>query len=147
MRRILRLPLPKPTLLLLLLSVLGFGMAQAPRALLLTATAYTSAVRETDSTPYLTATGARTRVGVIAVSPDMLRSLPYGSRVRLEDMGENGRGAGRFNYLFRDRVFIVEDTMHPRKRERLDVWLPERSTAIRFGVRTVRVTVLQYGRG
>ena len=147
MRRLLRLPNPTIASLLFLVALLGLGLAQAPGVLFLKATAYTSSVRETDSTPFITATGARTRIGIIAVSPDMLRTLPYGSRVTLEDLGTpSGLGRGRFNYLFRNRVFIVEDTMHPRKRERIDVWLPERSTAIRFGVRNVRVTVLQYGR-
>jgi 3D (Asp-Asp-Asp) domain-containing protein len=115
--------------------------------LLLKATAYTSSIRETDSTPYITATGSRTRVGIIAVSRDMLGSLPYGSRVTLEDMGSSRGGAGRFNYLFNNRVFVVEDTMHPRKREQIDVWLTDRGMAIRFGVRSLRVTIVQRGRG
>lgn len=136
------------TPLILLLVALGLSWAQAPRVLTLKATAYTSSARETDSTPYITATGARTRIGIIAVSRDMLRELPYGSKVILEDLGgPGGRGKGRFNYLLKGRVFVVEDTMHPRKREQLDVWLPDRSTAIRFGVRNVRVTVIQRGRG
>jgi len=131
-----------------LIAVFGLSWAQAPRVMILKATAYTSSVRETDSTPFITATGARTRIGIIAVSRDMLRELPYGSKVLLEDLGTpGGKGKGRFNYLFKDRVFVVEDTMHLRKRGRLDVWLPDRNTAIRFGVRNVRVTVIQRGRG
>lgn len=134
--------------LILIFAVLGLGWAQAPRVMTLKATAYTSSARETDNTPFITATGARTRMGIVAVSRDMLRELPYGSKVMLEDLGTpSGKGKGRFNYLFKDRVFVVEDTMHPRKREQLDVWLPDRSTAIRFGVRNVRVTVIQRGRG
>lgn len=145
MERLLRLRIPS---LILLIAVFGLSWAQAPRVMTLKATAYTSSVRETDSTPFITATGARTRIGIIAVSRDMLRELPYGSKVMLEDLGTPaGLGKGRFNYLFKDRVFVVEDTMHPRKRERLDVWLPDRNTAIRFGVRNVKVTVLQRGRG
>lgn len=134
--------------LILLITAFGLSWAQAPKVMTLKATAYTSSVRETDSTPFITATGARTRIGIIAVSRDMLRELPYGSKVMLEDMGTpGGRNKGRFDYLFKNRVFVVEDTMHPRKREQLDVWLPDRSTAIRFGVRYVRVTVIQRGRG
>jgi len=145
MRWLLYLRIP---ILILLIAVFGLSWAQAPRVMTLKATAYTSSVRETDSTPFITATGARTRIGIIAVSQDMLRELPYGSKVMLEDLGTTGgKGKGRFNYLFKDRVFVVEDTMHPRKRERLDVWLPDRNTAIRFGVRNVRVTVIQRGRG
>ncbi|WP_036198589.1 3D domain-containing protein [Meiothermus ruber] len=134
--------------LILLITAFGLSWAQAPKVMTLKATAYTSSVRETDSTPFITATGARTRIGIIAVSRDMLRELPYGSKVMLEDLGTpGGKNKGRFNYLFKNRVFVVEDTMHPRKREQLDVWLPDRSTAIRFGVRYVRVTVIQRGRG
>ncbi len=134
--------------LILLVAVFGLSLAQAPRVMYLTATAYTSSVRETDSTPYITATGARTRLGIIAVSRDMLRELPYGSRVKLEDLGTpRGLGKGRFYYLFNNRVFVVEDTMHPRMQRRIDVWLPDRNTAIRFGVRNVRVTIIQRGRG
>ncbi len=144
MERLFRFRIPS---LILLVAVFGLSWAQAPRVMVLKATAYTSSVRETDSTPFITATGARTRIGIIAVSRDMLRELPYGSKVMLEDLGTPNGGKGRFNYLFKDRVFIVEDTMHPRKRERIDVWLPDRSTAIRFGVRNVRVTVIQRGRG
>lgn len=134
--------------LILLITAFGLSWAQAPKVMILKATAYTSSVRETDSTPFITATGARTRIGIIAVSRDMLRELPYGSKVLLEDLGTpGGRNKGRFDYLFKNRVFVVEDTMHPRKREQLDVWLPDRNTAIRFGVRYVRVTVIQRGRG
>ena len=134
--------------LILLITAFGLSWAQAPKVMTLKATAYTSSVRETDSTPFITATCARTRIGIIAVSRDMLRELPYGSKVMLEDLGTpGGKNKGRFNYLFKNRVFVVEDTMHPRKREQLDVWLPDRSTAIRFGVRYVRVTVIQRGRG
>jgi len=135
-------------ILILLIAACGLGWAQAPRVMTLKATAYTSSARETDSTPFITATGARTRIGIIAVSRDMLHELPYGSKVMLEDLGTHrGRGKGRFNYLFKGRVFVVEDTMHPRKRDQLDVWLPDRGTAIRFGVRNVRVTVIRRGRG
>ena len=123
--------------------------AEGPTVLVLKATAYTSSVRETDSTPFVTATGARTRFGIIAVSRDLLGSdLPYGSMVKLEDLGDwrTGRGKGRFNTMLRDVVFIVEDTMHKRKRQQIDVWMPDRSLALKWGVRRVRITVLRRGR-
>ena len=123
--------------------------ASGPTFLLLKATAYTSSVRETDATPFVTATGARTRFGIIAVSRDLLGSdLPYGSKVKLEDLGDwhTGRGKGRFNAMLKDVVFIVEDTMHKRKRQQIDVWMPDRSLALKWGVRRVRITVLQRGR-
>lgn len=62
--------------LLLALAVAG-ALAQtgAPKAMVLQATAYTSSARETDRTPFVTATGMRTRLGVLAVSPDLLKVL------------------------------------------------------------------------
>ncbi|ADR37439.1 3D domain-containing protein [Oceanithermus profundus] len=139
------------TLALLTLAVaLPLGVqASGPEVLVLKATAYTSSVRETDSTPFVTATGARTRFGIIAVSRDLLGSdLPYGSKVKIEDLGEwrTGRGKGRFDAMLKDVVFVVEDTMHKRKRQQIDVWMPDRSLALKWGVRRVRITVLQRGR-
>nr|WP_241374210.1 3D domain-containing protein [Thermus arciformis] len=115
--------------------------------MVLEATAYTSSVRETDSTPFVTATGMRTRLGVIAVSPDLLKVLPYGTKVRLVDLGSvYGRGRGQFDALFAGRLFVVADVMHPRMREKVDVWLPDRATALRFGRRLVRLEVVEYPR-
>jgi 3D (Asp-Asp-Asp) domain-containing protein len=134
----------------LLAALLPLGVqASGPTVLVLKATAYTSSVRETDSTPFVTATGARTRFGIIAVSRDLLGSdLPYGSKVKIEDLGDwrTGRGKGRFNAMLKDVVFVVEDTMHKRKRQQIDVWMPDRSLALKWGVRRVRLTVLQRGR-
>jgi 3D (Asp-Asp-Asp) domain-containing protein len=127
--------------------LLSIAWAEAPKRLVLEATAYTSSPRETDRTPYVTATGMRTALGVIAVSRDLLRTLPYGTRVRLKDLGSvQGRGKGRFDYLFQNRVFVVADAMHPRMREKLDVWLPDRALALQFGRRLLEVEVVSYPR-
>ncbi|HZW27250.1 MAG TPA: hypothetical protein VFF08_02270 [Trueperaceae bacterium] len=125
------------------------GPEPTPR-FVLRATGYNSLASQTDSTPFITATGARTRFGVVAVSRDLLGgSLPYGSLVRLKDLGSyyTGRGAGAFQHLLdSQQLFIVEDTMHARKSQQIDVWFPEYSTAISWGVRKVEVEVVRYGR-
>ncbi|HLV12905.1 MAG TPA: hypothetical protein VKY42_10680 [Trueperaceae bacterium] len=132
---------------------LGFTVSVGPEAnprFVLRATGYNSLVSQTDSTPFITATGARTRFGVVAVSRDLLGgSIPYGSLVRLKDLGSyyTGRGAGAFQHLLDSQsLFIVEDTMHARKSQQIDVWFPEYSTAINWGVRKVEVEVVRYGR-
>ena len=89
----------KRGLLIVLLSALAVAGAWAQMAgqktLVLAATAYTSSVRETDSTPFVTATGMRARLGVLAVRPDLLKVLPYGTKVRLKDLGSvYGRAGG-----------------------------------------------------
>lgn len=110
----------------------------------LAATAYTSSSRETDRTPHITATGATTRLGIVALSRDMLRHIPYGSIVKIQEVGSKNSA---FNNFFKARQFIVEDTMHKRMERKIDIWMPDYSTAIRFGRRTLSVTVIRYGRG
>ncbi|GAA6756902.1 3D domain-containing protein [Thermus thalpophilus] len=136
------------TLLLLFALAVAGGFAQeAQKVLRLQATAYTSSLRETDVTPFVTATGMRARLGVLAVSRDLLKVLPYGTKVRLRDLGSvYGRGKGQFDYLFQGRLFVVADVMHPRMREKVDVWLPDRATAVRFGRRWVELVVVEYPR-
>lgn len=119
-------------------------------AYIVRATGYNSMASQTDHTPHITATGERTRFGVIAVSRDLLGgSLPYGSLVRLTDLGNyyTGRGYGRFQSLLDGQgLFIVEDTMHQRKRDQVDIWFGDYASAVNWGVRKVRVELVRYGR-
>jgi 3D (Asp-Asp-Asp) domain-containing protein len=111
-------------------------------------TAYNSIPNQTDSSPWKTSTGARTRYGIIALSRDLLKRIPYGSRVRLQDNGswKSGRGYGKYNRMLKDTVFVVEDTMHPRKSGMVDVWLPARDHALQWGVRRLRMQIVHMGR-
>ena len=97
------------------------------------ATAYNSEVGQTDSSPFVTATGTRVRPGVIALSRDLLRIFPYGSRVTIRD------SAGQLT----GRVFLVEDTMNVRMVNTIDIWMPSRAQALRWGSRTVTITALR----
>ena len=119
-------------------------------ALQVRATAYNSLENQTNSQPFITATGERTRWGIIAVSRDLLgEELPYGSLVRLTDLGNfhTGRGAGAFQTLLDGTgTFIVEDTMHPRKFNQIDVWFQDYASAVNWGVRRLEVEVVRLGR-
>jgi 3D (Asp-Asp-Asp) domain-containing protein len=113
------------------------------------ATAYNSLESQTNSQPFITATGARTSWGIIAVSRDLLGSdLPYGSLVRLTDLGgfRYGRGAGAYQALLDANLFVVEDTMHPRKTGQIDLWFADYASAVAWGVRRLEVEVVRYGR-
>lgn len=116
----------------------------------LRATAYNSLAAQTDHTPHVTSTGQKTRLGIIAASRDLLgHDLPYGSLVRIRDLGNyaNGRGYGKFQAMLDAQgLFVVEDTMHQRKRDQVDIWLDDHSTALNWGVRRVSVEVVRYGR-
>ncbi len=116
---------------------------------ILKATGYNSHASQTDSTPTITATGATTTFGIIAASRDLLDDeIPYGSLVRIRDLGnyKSGRGAGHFQDLLNETLFIVEDTMHPRKVDQVDIWFPQLSQALNWGVRRVEVEVVRFGR-
>lgn len=115
--------------------VLG-ARAPAGRTAVLKSTAYNSLAAQTDATPHITATGTRTRPGVVALSRDMLRLFPYGTRVRITPLN------GSHPYV-NGRIFIVEDTMHARKTNQVDIWMPTRSQAMQWGVRSVRITAVR----
>lgn len=76
-----------------------------------------------------TASGKFTTRGVIAADPSV---LPLGSRVHLEVAGYTGE-------------YLVADTGGAVRGRRIDIWTPSTREALRFGRRTVKLTVLCYG--
>ncbi|RJQ37307.1 hypothetical protein C4552_01150 [Candidatus Parcubacteria bacterium] len=91
----------------------------------MTVTAYSSSVDETDSTPFITASGTRTRHGIVATN-----MFPFGTRVRIPE-------------LFGDEVFVVEDRMHRRFSDRIDVWMPSKWQALQFGKRQASIEIIE----
>lgn len=112
----------------------------------LSSTAYNSLESQTDSTPFITATGETTRPGLVALSRNLLESIPYGSVVEIIDIRPregNPNGCGATMHTIRrletlpglePGQFRVEDTMHPRKENQLDMWLEHLEDAKRWGV-------------
>lgn len=149
---------PAPSLELLPASDAQFARAETEGALhgpalpvfTLRATAYNSLPEQTSGDPFTTATGERTRFGIIAVSRELLpKHIPYGSLVRIRDLGyfKDGRGHGKYQAMLDAQdYFIVEDTLHMRKREQIDVWFETLAEALEWGVRKVEVEVVRYGR-
>ncbi|MEK9154458.1 MAG: hypothetical protein AAB596_00055 [Patescibacteria group bacterium] len=78
-------------------------------------TAYSSVPEQTDDTPHITASGNYVRDGVVATN-----FLPFGTKFRLPDE-------------FGDQVFTVEDRMHPRFQDRIDIWFADKYDAKKFG--------------
>lgn len=76
-----------------------------------------------------TATGAPVSKGIIAADP---RVLPLGSRVRIEAGAYSGE-------------YLVADTGGMVRGKRIDIWTPSSREAMRFGRRTVKLTVLALG--
>lgn len=87
-------------------------------------TAYSSTPEETDDTPFVTAMGSPVRDGIIATN-----LLPFGTMVQIPK-------------LFGDKIFVVEDRMHPRKKNFIDIWMSSKQEAKEFGIAYTDIVVL-----
>jgi 3D (Asp-Asp-Asp) domain-containing protein len=76
-----------------------------------------------------TASGRPVSKGLIAADP---RLLPLGSRVKLEAGNYSGE-------------YLVADTGGAVRGRRIDIWTPTSREAMRFGRRTIKLTVLSWG--
>mgnify|MGYP001582149052 CR=1 FL=1 len=94
------------------------------REYVITATAYSSTVDQTDNTPFITASGTYVRDGIAAAN-----FLPFGTVFRIPD-------------LYGDKIFIVEDRMNKRYWHRVDIWFPERQMAKEFGIKQIRIEIV-----
>lgn len=86
-------------------------------------TAYNSLPGQTDATPDITASGTRTRHGVLAAN-----FLPIGTRVKIPA-------------LYGDQVFIIEDRMNARYWYKMDIWMEDYQDALDFGVKNIEIEV------
>jgi len=89
-----------------------------------TMTAYSSTPDQTDDSPFIAASGKHVYDGMIAAN-----FLPFGTQVIIPE-------------LFGDKVFTVDDRMNRRYQERVDVWFPDRQSALRFGIREAEIIIL-----
>lgn len=88
-------------------------------------TAYSSSPMETQGNPFITASGARVRDGIVANN-----MLAFGTKIRLPG-------------IFGDKIFVVKDRMHRRKNyNHIDVWFPSRSEALQFGAKITEMEIL-----
>ena len=95
-----------------------------------TATAYNSEVAQCDSSPCITANGFNVCEHGIedTIAANFLK---FGTRVRMPD-------------LYGTRVFIVRDRMNKRYSDRIDIWMLEKQEAIKFGVKVVKLEILDH---
>ena len=89
-------------------------------------TGYSSRPEETDSDPFITASGQMVRQGIVANN-----ALPFGTIIKLPQ-------------LFGDQTFVVQDRMNPVKSNyHIDIWFPSTKEALRFGVKKTVAEVLK----
>ncbi len=98
--------------------------ASEPVKMTVIATAYTPRPEETDSTPYITAAGTKTREGVIAAN-----WLPFGTKVKIDG-----------------KVYTVEDRMNSRYTAafpaRIDIVFNSLEKARKFGKQKIEIEIL-----
>ena len=88
-------------------------------------TAYSSTFDQTDSSPFITASNTRVRDGIVAAN-----FLPFGAKIMIPE-------------LFGEKIFVVEDRMHRRFNDRVDIWFPDRWSAKRFGLKKAEIIILE----
>lgn len=92
-------------------------------------TAYNSEAAQTDDSPCITANGFNVcehgQEDTVAAN-----FLKFGTKVQIPE-------------LFGDRVFIVRDRMNKKHPNRVDVWMKERKAAVKFGVKTASIVVIE----
>lgn len=91
---------------------------------IVTATAYSSTVDQTDSTPLITASGTHVRDGIVATN-----FLPFGTVIKIPD-------------LYGNKTFVVEDRMNKRYKFNIDIWFATRLEAKEFGVKKIKIEVI-----
>ncbi len=99
----------------------GYIKARITRRVVITA--YSSTVDQTDSDPFITASGRTVRDGIVAAN-----FLPFGARLAIPD-------------VFGEKVFYVDDRMNRRFSDRVDVWMETREEAVQFGVKIAMIEI------
>ena len=87
------------------------------------ATAYTSCYEECDDTPFITASGDRVFWGGVAMD----KKYEFGTKVYIP---------------YFQKVFVVLDRGSAIKGNRIDIWMPDKKSAIEFGKRKLEIYIL-----
>lgn len=99
------------------------------RAIPVKVTAYNPVRSQTDSSPLITASNKRVRLGMVALSRDLEREfgLMFGDTIYLDGIGR----------------FVFEDRMHRRKRRQVDILMFNPIEARKFGVKNSYLFILE----
>jgi 3D (Asp-Asp-Asp) domain-containing protein len=96
-----------------------------PKIINVVVTAYSSCPWETNEDPFTTASGQHVRDGIVAAN-----FLPFGAQIRIPE-------------VYGNRVFEVQDRMHPRKSYHVDIWFSSKEGAINFGAHYTYIEILE----
>jgi len=103
----------------------GFGFIIDEKFSLITITAYSSTPGQTDSSPFITASGYPVEDGVIASN-----FLKFNTKIRIPD-------------LYGEKIFIVKDRMAKKNSDKIDIWFSNTEEALKFGVKKARIEIVE----
>ncbi len=104
------------------------GARVGSRSRTLAVTAYTASPDETDESPVLTASNRPVRLGTVAVSQDLYKNgWSFGKKVYIDSLG----------------VYEINDLVGSQHKRRIDVFMNDRTKALRFGIQSRKITLLE----
>jgi 3D (Asp-Asp-Asp) domain-containing protein len=92
---------------------------------IITITAYSSTPDQTDSTPFITASGYPVKDGVVASN-----FLAFNTKIKLPE-------------LYGEKIFIVKDRMAKKNSHKIDIWFSTTEEAVIFGVKKTKVEIVE----
>lgn len=102
------------------------------RTFTVSVSAYSSAVDETDDSPFITASNTYVRDGIVAsnlIDPETGKRYAFGTAIKIPD-------------LFGDKIFIIEDRMNRRYVNNVDIWVTSKQEAREIGRRTLEIEIV-----
>ena len=93
--------------------------------MIITITAYSSTPEQTDSTPFITASGHPVEDGMVAAN-----FLKFNTKIRIPE-------------LYGDKIFIVKDRMAKKNSDKIDIWFSSTEEAQKFGVKKARIEIIE----
>src|SRR3989344_4702438 len=104
---------------------------EATQSYTVSMTAYNAVPAQTDSDPFITASGAWTNPEVVAArSRDLAAELPFGTVIKIERAAADSPRCqfGKVDHLIGYRV--IADTMHSRWTDKIDILLDQTDTVL-----------------
>ncbi|MHB9019672.1 MAG: hypothetical protein ACYC3G_02255 [Minisyncoccota bacterium] len=95
-----------------------------PRLIEVDLTAYSSTEDQTDSTPFIAASGKHVYDGMVAAN-----FLPFGTKIKIPE-------------IFGDKIFTVDDRMNKRYQNTVDIWFADRHSAVHFGIQKATIEIV-----
>lgn len=105
-------------------------------------TAYNAVPEQTDEDPFTTASGAYSNPEVIAArSVDLAKDLPFGTVIEVVAAGSTSTPTCGLAIVEEQIGYrVIADSMHPRKREQIDILLDHNNT-VRVGKKEINPAV------